>query len=81
MGRTDTAQFNELAGAACRLRLSKRLHTLKTPLLLCQYDLGRLALEKVRTWWRPDSNGELDENFPLVVYQTGSGHADQHECK
>ncbi len=26
-------------------------------------------------------NGELDENFPLVVYQTGSGTQDQHECK
>jgi fumarate hydratase class II len=62
----------------------RALGVLKKCAALANGDLGQLARVKVDLIVRAAQeviDGKLDGEFPLVVFQTGSGTQNQHECQ
>ncbi len=56
--------------------------TLKKACALVNQDLGKLASETAKLIVQAADEviaGKLDDQFPLRIWQTGSGNADQHE--
>ena len=60
----------------------KAMATLKKAAALVNHDLGKLDEEKTKLIVAAADeviDGKLDAHFPLRVWQTGIGHADEHE--
>ena len=57
---------------------------LKKACALVNQDLGKLPADKAKLIAQAADEviaGKLNDQFPLRIWQTGIGHADQHECE
>ena len=74
--QTQRSLMNFKVGKRMPIEIIRAFAYLKNAAACANMDLGRLAPEKasyIMIVCDQILNGELDENFPLVVYQTGSG--------
>ena len=74
--QTQRSSMNFKVGKRMPIEIIRAFAYLKNAAACANMDLGRLAPEKasyIMIVCDQILNGELDENFPLVVYQTGSG--------
>ena len=74
--QTQRSSMNFKVGKLMPIEIIRAFAYLKNAAACANMDLGRLAPEKasyIMIVCDQILNGELDENFPLVVYQTGSG--------
>ena len=74
--QTQRSLMNFRVGERMPIEVIRAFAYLKNAAACANMDLGRLAPEKasyIMIVCDQILNGELDDNFPLVVYQTGSG--------
>lgn len=74
--QTQRSSMNFRVGKRMPIEVIRAFAYLKNAAACANMDLGRLAPEKasyIMIVCDQILNGELDDNFPLVVYQTGSG--------